>query len=385
LKREKHQKIEQGHLWAFAGDITEDISGIEPGSQVVLCESRGRILGRGYVNPHSLISVRLMTVGDEPWDESLIARRISAALEFRQRVCLGWEAYRLIFAESDGLPGLVADRYGEHIILQSATAGMEKMIDQVVQVLVELIKPESIYLRGDVQYRKLEKLTLGNKQLYGETPDHIEFSEQGASLAARPISGQKTGFFLDQRTNRDMVMGRVKGKRILDLYCYTGAWGIRSLLAGAREAMFVDSSENAIAWAMEDANRNGVSKQAIFTQADAEEFLKEMIETGEKFDVVILDPPALIKSRSSSISGLQAYRKLNRQAMEVLNQRGVLVSCSCSHLLDRRKHLDLIGEAAYLLGRNVKLIITGGQSPDHHIRPGQPETEYLKCFVCEVE
>ncbi len=384
LKRDRHSRILGGHLWAFAGEISEDLKQLRPGEAVALCEARGRLLGRGYINPHSLIAVRLLTRGDEEWDDGLFQRRIELAYRYRTRVCPNWAAYRLIYAESDGLPGLVVDRYGDHLVIQSLTVGIEIRLKEITDALTETVQPESIFLKGKGHFRRLENLPEEDRQLYGSTPERIVFQEDGANFTARPKEGQKSGFYLDQRTNRHMLKGLIEGKRVLDLFSYTGAWGTGALLEGASEAVMVESSARAVQWGMEDAALNGVSGRSLFIKADVGEFLSDAHSRGDRFDVVVLDPPSMIPSRSALKKGTSAYLSLNRAALRVVAEGGYLVSCSCSHLMSREQHLAVIGEAAVKEGRRIRLVQAGGHPPDHPILPGHPETEYLKCWVLAV-
>ena len=386
LKPGRHKRIRNGHLWAFAGEIAEDLKQFESGAPVALREAKGRLLGRGYVNPHSLIAVRLMTVGEEEWDEKLFERRITSALDYRERVCPDWEARRLIYAESDMLPGLIVDQYKRHLIVQSLTAGIECRIDEIIEALVKIVKPESILLKSDTQFGNIEGLPGTDRALLGTTPEEISFMEEGVVYTARPQDGQKTGFYLDQRMNRGMLKDIVTDKRVLDLFSYTGAWGIRALVEGASEAVMVDSSARAVEWGRMDASKNPAASNALFIHADVgRDFLDDAISKSEEFGVVILDPPSFIKSRKGISKGITAYRALNRKALKVVSRGGYLVSCSCSHHLDRDNHLALIGEAARIEGRQIRLVRSGGHSPDHPILPGHPETEYLKCcvIICE--
>jgi len=385
LKPGREKRIKSGHLWAFAGEIAEDISGFKAGDSVVLCESRGEILGRGYINPHSLIAVRLLTRGRETWEDGLFHRRIAGAVQYRQQMCPGWEACRVVYSESDGLPGLIVDRYMDHLAVQSLTAGIESRLDEIVAALMEVVRPASILLKGESPFRALEGLAQEDRALYGDPPAMVVFREEEATFTARPVEGQKTGFYIDQRANRELILPLVKGKRVLDLYSYTGAWGIRALLNGAREAVMVDSSAKAVGWGTEDAALNGVSKSAVFVQGDAGEFLAEMAGRGERFDLVVVDPPSLIRSRATAAQGIGAYRAIIRGAMRVTAEGGILASCSCSHLLTRDKHLDLAGEAAVREGRRIRLLAAGGHPADHPILPGHPETEYLKCWILRVD
>ena len=244
---------------------------------------------------------------------------------------------------------------------------------------------ESIIAKGGSPFREQERLPEEDRVLYGTLLAEIGFNEEGVRFTAHPLEGQKSGFYLDQRTNRNLILPFVKGKRVLDLFSYTGAWGIRALAAGAREAVMVDSAAKAVAWGMEDATANGISNRAVFVEADVGEFLTDADKRGEKWDVVILDPPALIRSRTSLEQGVKAYRALNQAALKVVTSGGYLVSCSCSHLMSREKHLEVIGEAGARLGRSLRVVASGGHPPDHPILPGHPETEYLKCWIVHCE
>jgi len=401
LKPNHETRIKNGHLWAFAGEIVEPLKGLTPGDAVVLCEARGAVLGRGYVNPHSLIAVRLMTRGEEAWDEGLILKRVKTAWEYRKLVypegdsnhsLQDSDVCRLIYSESDGLPGLIVDKFGDQLVMQSLTVGIERRLDEIITALVDMVKPAGIYFKGKSPYRKMEGLPEEDRQIYGLTPDKVQFRSDGLTFTARPKQGQKTGYFLDQRSNRELLgslMRRTAVRlikfNILDLYSYTGGWGLTALHAGAVNAVMVDSSSRAITWGMEDAAHNGFSDNALFVQADVEEFLKDAGRRGEKWDVVIVDPPALIQNRQSVPQGINAYIAINRAALRAVKPGGLMVTCSCSHLLTRDKHLEVIGRAAFQEGKRVRVVATGGHAPDHPILPGHPETEYLKCWILRVE
>lgn len=384
LKSGRETRIKSGHLWAFAGEISEPLKGLQPGDPVALCAARGGLLGRGYVNPHSVIAVRLLTRGDEPFDDRLIRRRIEAALAYRQRVMPEEEAYRLIYSESDGLPGLIVDRFSEHLVMQTLTAGIERRLDEVTAALTEVVRPASIYFKGSSPFRKLEELPEEDRQLQGTTPERIRFQDGELQFTAHPLEGQKSGFYLDQRFNRRLLTRLVGGKRVLDLYSYTGAWGLTALAAGAAEAVMVDSSAKAIEWGMADAAHNGLSDRVLFVEADVGEFLVDAASRGEKWDMVVADPPALIPNRQALAKGSGAYLAINRAALRIVAPGGLLATCSCSHLMTRDKHLELIGRAAFQEGRQLRLIAAGGHPPDHPILPGHPETEYLRCWVLGV-
>lgn len=385
LKRGRDVRIRSGHLWAFAGEIAEDLKGLPPGSAVALCSARGELLGRGYVNPHSLIAVRLMTRGDEPWDNRLIHRRIAAAVRCRRSYLSQRQALRLVYAESDGLPGLIVDQFGPHLVVQSLTAGMERKLDEVAAALKEIVEPESILLKGNSPFRELEGLPAEDRVLAGTPPEAVAFMEGGVRFTAHLREGQKSGFYLDQTANRALLAPWAKDRRVLDLFCYTGAWGLTMLAAGAREAVMVDTSAKALSWGMEDAAANALGSRATFVEADAGDFLADAASRKDNWDMVVLDPPSLIRSRAQLTVGTAAYRALNRAALAVVAPGGLLVSCSCSYHLTRERHLEVLGQAAFKAGRRVRAIAVGGHPTDHPVLPGHPETEYLKCVVLVVE
>jgi 23S rRNA (cytosine1962-C5)-methyltransferase len=329
-----------------------------------------------------------MTRGDEPFDDGLIQRRVQQAWEYRT----GSEhnlhdACRLIFSESDGLPGLIVDMFNDQLVMQSLTVGIEKRLDQVVDALVGVMKPAGIYFKGKSPFRKLEGLPEVDRQLYGSTPEKVTFRDAGLIFTARPMEGQKTGYFLDQRGNRRLLQtcleSLLQGNdiiRLLDLYSYTGGWGLTALHAGVKEAVMIDSSARAIEWGMEDAASNGLSDRAVFIEADVEDFLREAAGRKKAWDVVVVDPPALIPNRQSVEAGIRAYTAINRAALRVVAPGGMLVTCSCSYHLSREKHLEIIGRAAFQEGRRIRIGASGGHAWDHPILPGHPETEYLKCW-----
>lgn len=385
LKPNHQKRIKDGHLWAFAGEIVENLRDLTPGDRVALCSSNGKLLGHGYVNPNSLIAVRLMTRGEEKWNNDLIRFRIESAVKYREAKCFGWDALRLVYSESDWIPGLIVDKYKDHLVLQSLTAGIERELDTIVSVLADVVKPQSIILKGNSPFRKLEGLSSEDRQLLGTTPDHIEFYEEKVLFSARPLTGQKTGFFLDQRMNRQMLSEFAEGARVLDLYAYSGSWGITSLFFRAEHATMVDSSASALERGIEDAQRNSVADKCSFERSDVSEYLNAATEKKELFDLVILDPPALVKSRASLKDGSIMYGRIHEKALKVVKPGGMLVSCSCSHLLTQDDHLAIIGKAAIRAGRKLRLVKKGGHSLDHPIMPGHPETEYLKCWFLQCD
>jgi 23S rRNA (cytosine1962-C5)-methyltransferase len=386
LKRGEDRRLRSGHLWVFSNEIDNDatpLTAIAPGALVQVHSDRDQFLGYAYVNPHALICARIVSRSEtgRP-DVSLWRHRLKSALALRER--LNSEPYgRLIFGEGDGLPGLVLDRYGPVLVGQIATAGMEKLRPEIEQVVRELLAPEVLVWKNDGSARELEQLPKQVLTPIGKAPEELLLIENGIRFVTPLLAGQKTGWFYDQTANRALLKRFLPPKaRVLDVCSYSGAWAVTALRAGAREAICVDSSETALSFAARNAAANGVSLGTH--KADAFDALDELQRAGERFDVVILDPPAFIKRKKDLPRGQAAYRKLNQLAMRLLEPDALLVSCSCSFHLGADELTGLIQSAARSAGRFVQLLAAGGQSPDHPVHPAIPESRYLKAFFCRV-
>jgi 23S rRNA (cytosine1962-C5)-methyltransferase len=380
LRKGAERRVYSGHLWIFSNELRDGFQTLVPGQIADVLDSHGGLIGRGTVNPHSLIAVRLFTRETETIDDLFIRARIERAMRLRQRLPgVDPNVCRLVYSEADGLPGLIVDRFANVFVLQSNTAGMELLQSQVVQALVEQFQPQAIIAANDASVRELEGLRLERKLVYGELTGPIRFQQDGITFLADPLGGQKTGFFLDQAANRRLVASFVQpGNRVLDLFCYTGGFGLYALKAGAEKVTFVDASEAALTIAREAVAANCFSDRAEFLKADIFEMLKE---PGEQFDMVILDPPALVKSRTKVPAALRAYRDLNARAMSRVVAGGFLVTASCSGLVQAESWFNASREAAHKAGRTLRFVARGGQSPDHPILASMPETEYLKFAV----
>ncbi|MFI4967662.1 MAG: class I SAM-dependent rRNA methyltransferase [Gammaproteobacteria bacterium] len=385
LKKNEDRRLRAGHLWVFSNEVDtakSPLKGFEPGDLVEIQTSNGQVIGTGYVNPNSLISARILSRDPRhPVDRSLLVHRLNVALALRERL-YPRPYYRLVFGESDGLPGLTVDRYGQVLVAQITTAGMEKMKADVVAVLEKVIKPAAILLRNDTGIRELEGLPLYTETALGTVPDAIEVEEHGLKFQVPLAAGQKTGWFFDQYANRARLLPYVQGQRVLDVCSYVGAWGVQAAARGATGVTCVDSSGAALEWAGRNAAANGV--QLTLKDADAFDALKELREAGEKFGVVVLDPPAFVKRRKDLAAGSEAYRRLNQLAMQVLERDGMLISCSCSHHMPGEDLLAGIQSAARHLGRDAQVLERGMQAPDHPVHPAIPETAYLKAFYVRV-
>ena len=392
LKKNEERRLRAGHLWVYSNEVDvkrSPLTDFEPGAAVRIEDYKGHFLGNGYVNPHSLICARL--VSRDPryvLDASLIKHRLNIALSLRQQL-FPQPCYRLVHGEGDGLPGLVIDRHGEVLVVQITTAGMEIHRDAIVAVLEKLLKPAAIVLRNDSPSREHEGLASVVETVSGSLPDAVRVEENGARFEIDVLTGQKTGWFYDHRMNRARMQHYVKDKRVLDVFSYIGGWGIEALTAGASEVMCVEASSSAIDRLHHNAGLNthngaGVADRLATVEGDAFEALKSLRQARERFDVVIVDPPAFIKRKKDFKEGLGAYRRINQMAMQVLNRGGYLVSASCSFHLGQAQLHDTVQKAARHVDRNAQILEQGHQGPDHPVHPAIPETDYLKAFMLRV-
>jgi len=384
LRPDRERRISSGHLWVFAGDIEKVQGSPQPGDLVDVVTHRGRFLGRGYINPRSTIRVRLLTHRDEPVDDAFFARRVQTALALRERVVSGTTAYRLIFGEGDLLPGLVVDRYGDMLVAQLLTAGMEQRKNLTVDMLQRHIGISTIYVRNDARSRTLEGLPLYREFALGDGPMQIEIAEGRAHFVVDIAAGQKTGWFCDQRENRLALAPFARGARVLDAFCYTGAFGIHAAMNGAAAVVGLDESEEAVAAARAHADRNGVGDRCTYRAADAFDELRRLQRAGERFDLIILDPPAFARSRQTVAKALTGYKEINLSALRLLRPDGFLVSCSCSWHVDEQMLWTAIAEAAVDAGRVLRLVEFRSQARDHPMLGAMPETRYLKCFILQA-
>ena len=387
LKKHEDRRLHAGHTWVFSNEVDTKVTPLdafEPGEPCLIEASNGKPLGTGYVNPHTLISARL--VSRDPalvLDRSLIVHRLNIALSLRERL-FERPYYRLAFGDSDNLPGLVVDRFDDVLVVQLTTAGMERARAEVIAALEKVIKPRAILLRNDSSSRALESLPSYVEEALGTVPEWVSVEENGRRFEAPLARGQKTGWFYDHRMNRARLASYVPGKRVLDVFSYLGAWGVQAAAAGAESVLCVDSSALALEGVGRNAALNGVADKLATREGDAFEVLKALREAREKFDVVVLDPPALIKRRKDQHAGTQAYQRLNQMAMQVLAKDGMLVSCSCSYHLQRDALVDVILKASRHIDRFLQLVEEGHQGPDHPVHPAIPETGYLKAFFARV-
>ncbi|HEY4369256.1 MAG TPA: class I SAM-dependent rRNA methyltransferase [Steroidobacteraceae bacterium] len=385
LKRGEDRRLSAGHLWVFSNEVDTartPLTAFEPGALCRVVSDRDKFLGYGYVNPHALICARILGRDpQQPPDQALLVHRLQVAQSLR-RALYEQPYYRLIYGESDGLPGLVLDRCGDIVIGQIATAGMEAMKQEIAQAVAKVIAPAALLWKNDSGSRDLEGLPHYVETAFGDVPDVIAVEEGGIVFSVPVRDGQKTGWFFDQAANRLALRKYAGGARVLDVFSYLGAWGLGALRAGATEVTCVDSSASALEALQATAAANGLKPATI--KGDAFDVLESLHAQGRRFDVVVIDPPAFIKRRKDAAKGEAAYKRLNQLAMQLLDRDGILVSCSCSYHLEPGSLVNAIQRAARHVNRFVQIVEVGGQAPDHPIHPAIPETRYLKAFFCRA-
>jgi 23S rRNA (cytosine1962-C5)-methyltransferase len=346
-------------------------------------DHRGQPIGVGLYNPHSLIAVRLYARHVRPIDANLFRDRIELALALRRRILPVEATYRLIHGEGDLLPGLVVDRYGDYLCVQSLTAGIERRIELVLDVLHEVLRPSGIFCRRDSQARTLEGLSLLEPLERGHVPDIVEAPYEGMVLLSDLRHGQKTGEFLDQRDNRKRVARESSGRKVLDLYCYTGLFSLSCCMAGATSVLGIDSSAPAIERARGNALRNAPGRELTFLAEDAERALTGFAREDTRFDMIILDPPALVRSKKVLAEGARKYAAINSAALQILKPGGMLATATCSHHVDAEAFLEILRSAAKHARTELRIVDVLGQSRDHPVLLAARETSYLTMVIAE--
>lgn len=387
LKPGQERRLFGGHSWVFSNEVASVDGAAESGSVAQVVSAGGNLIGSAFYNPHSLIACRMLSLREEVVpDVSFFIKRLAAAKAYRERVRPGETSYRLCFGESDGLPGLVVDRYGAVLVLQVLSAGIEKRLEEVGAALQELFKPQALYLKNDHRTRTLEGLPLETRVLAGSLADKVQISEGGLRFVTPLGDGQKTGFYFDQSENRAFLRPYFKDRVVLDLYCYTGAFGVHAAKFGAKAVLGLDSSGPAIAAARENALLNGVSETARFEEDDAEAALRSFSEGRQPFkpDMILLDPPSLVPSKKHLAKALRVYGKLNAQALRALPKGGLLATSTCSHHVSREIFVEMLRLTAAKAQVPTRLAALRGQASDHPILLSMPETEYLHFALLEV-
>ena len=379
----KEKRVLGGHPWVFRSDISRVEGNVTPGDIVKVISSRGHFLAKAYYNPQSQIALRIMTLKDEPVDDAFIHRRVKEAIDYR-RAFADLRSCRLIFAESDRLPALIVDSFGDVLVLQCLALGMERFKQAVVDALVEELHPAGIWERNDVPVRRLEGLELTTGLLYGQVPDRVEMVENGVHFWVDVKEGQKTGFFLDQKENRAAIAPFVKGRTVLDCFTHTGSFALHAGYFGAKEVTGVDISGYACEFATENAKLNHLEDRVHFVEANAFDLLSEQSRAGVKYDVVILDPPAFTKTRSAIESATRGYKEINLRAMKMVQPGGYLITCSCSQHIVPDAFMKIVIDAAHDAHVQLRQVEYRTQGRDHPILPAAPETQYLKCGIFQI-
>ena len=380
-----HQSLNgPGHLWIYAGHLGQVVGHAETGGLIDVLTPNGRFYGRGFYNPFSKIRIRLLTFEDEPIDEAFWRRRIQQAIRLRQRVVAQTNAYRLIYGEGDRLPGLIVDRYDRTLVMQTLSSGMDSRKQLLAELLVKELNIASVFLRNDAKSRQLEGLPVESGFLHGDGHTQVEVQEGAARFVVDIERGQKTGWFCDQRENRLAAATLAAGSTVLDVFCYTGAFGIHAALAGATAVEGLDVSEEMLALAREHAERNHVAPQCTYRKVDAFDEMRKLVGAGRRYELVMLDPPAFARSRQALSRALAGYKDVNLLGLRLVKPEGYMVTSSCSHPVSEEDLWTAIRRAARDAKREVRLIVRRGQSPDHPILASMPETRYLKCLILQV-
>lgn len=380
----RQKKLLQGHPWVYGNEIERVEGEIEDGGLVTVVDFRGRYMGTGFYNSKSLITVRLLTHRQEEITDELIASRVKAACDYRRFVMNrpGTDSCRLIYGEADRLPGVIADRFGGVIVLQVLALGMERFTQTIADALLACEKPDCLLLQNDDAIRRKEGMECFTRVLYGTLPEENIIHENGVKLAVDVLGGQKTGYFLDQKDNHLFVRQFCKDARVLDCFSYIGAFALNAAAAGAKEVTAVDISEAAVQLIEKNAALNGADITAVC--ANCFDFLRAQVKAGEKYDVVVLDPPAFTKAHANMASACRGYKEIALSAMRLLPAGGVLATHSCSYHMPEEVFVNTVLSAAQDLHRQVRVITLSRQDVDHPVLAGYPESHYLKSLWLQM-
>jgi len=382
----KHKRARLGHPWIFSNEIemTQAAKALPPGSAARFIDASGASLGAGFFNPHSLIAGRLLSRNGAPIGRALIETRLGRALALRERLFTA-PYYRLVHAEADGLPGLIVDRYGDYLVIEANSAGMDRLLDEVTGAAQSLLAPKGILLKGDGTARRQEGLEPDSRWVGERPPGPLRIVEGGVTFLADPDSGQKTGWFFDQAANRALVARYAKGGSVLDLYCYLGGFALQAAAAGATSVTAIDRSEPALDLAAQSAAFNGLAARCEFRRAKAFDEMERLAGEGRIFDIVVADPPAFVKSRKDLKAGARGYRKMVRLAAPLVAQGGLLFAASCSHHVDAALFAEQVRRGLSDAGREGRILHSGGAGPDHPVHPHLPESAYLKYQLLQLD
>jgi 23S rRNA (cytosine1962-C5)-methyltransferase len=384
VSRRAAARVARGHPWVFANEVRAPLAELVAGEPVRIADPGGRVLGVGYANPRSLIAVRVLAAEDRALDSRFFVERFRAAEALRRRVRAGARCYRLCHGEGDDVPGLVVDRYDDVYVLASHTAGIDRLVPEIVDALVRTFDPHGVLVKSDSTDRRLEGVDPVIEVAYGEVADAHTIEIDGVRFVLDLRRGQKTGFFFDHVDNRRWLAAHAGGARVLDVFCYVGAWGLACARAGAKSVRGIDGSADAVAWAARSAAASGLDAVARFEKADAIAALRTLVEKNECFDIVVLDPPAFVKSKKKLDEGMRGYREVNRLGMALVAAGGILATSSCSRHVDHAAFVGVLQAAADDAKRSARILTVGRQGPDHPIPLKLPEAGYLDCVFLEV-
>ena len=385
LKPHEEMRILRGHRWVFSNEI-ERIDGVaQHGGIVDVARHDGRPVGMGFYNAHSLIAVRLLGARREPVNADFFEGRISTALALRRRLYPDQLSYRVVHGESDDLPGLIVDKYADCLSIQTLCLGMDRRLDLICDALTRLFSPRAIVERNESHLREREGLPPRRGLLRGETPGPTLIEEGGVRFEVDPLAGQKTGFFFDQRENRILMRRYAPGMRVLDAYCADGAFALHAVQGGAAAVLGIDVAAESIERARRNAILNGLEMGCQFEAVDSLTAMESLHAKGERFDVVVLDPPSFTRSRKNVPAAKKGYEEVNRKALRLLRRGGILATASCSFHITEETFLDCIQTAAFRAERHLRQLEWRTQAPDHPVIPAMPETRYLKFGVFQAD
>ncbi|MGH9869478.1 MAG: class I SAM-dependent rRNA methyltransferase [Candidatus Polarisedimenticolia bacterium] len=385
LNAREERRVVRGHRWVFSNEIAQVDGQAAGGSVVEVVRQDGRLVGLGHYNPHSLIAVRVLTDRREPIDRAFVGARLRRALRLRQRLYPESAAYRLVHGESDDLPGLIVDRYEDCVALQTLSLGMDQMKETVCDALEDVLKPRCILERNESQLREREGLPMRSGVLRGEAVDTVIIREMDLQFEVRLREGHKTGFYFDQRENRQAMRRFASGARALDAFCHDGAFSLHLARAGAQGVLGLDIAGDAVEAARGNAARNGLGETCQFEAMDVGPALETLHASNERFDVIVLDPPSFTRTRKNVAAAKRGYEEVNRKAMRILRRGGILGTASCSFHITDETFLECVQEAAFRTQRVLRLLEWRSQAPDHPVLPSMPETRYLKFGIFEVD
>jgi 23S rRNA (cytosine1962-C5)-methyltransferase len=388
LKPHRSARALSGHPWIYSSEVIQIPTGVTDGDIIPVYEKNGRFVGQGFVNTQSQILIRMLSRGPEKIntaeEAAFFRSRLESCVRYRERLVSGTNAYRLVYSEGDGMPGLIVDRYDQVLVAQFLSIGMERRKEMILGILAELTGCKGIFERSESSARQLEGLPPTQGVVWGSVDGPLQIDEYGVKYHVDVVGGQKTGFFLDQRDNRALVASLSKGKKVLNCFCYTGGFSIAAAKGGAAAVESLDISDDAIAMAERNAELNGVNDRCQWEAANVFDRLPQYVREERRYDVVILDPPAFTKSKASIPGAIRGYKEINLRALKLIEPGGYLVTCSCSHHLDIDTFKALVQDAANDAHRRTRVVTIRGAGPDHPLLLAAPETDYLKCMVIEV-